>query len=96
MKYSRSLHFKRDKMVETLLGEARLCDRISSDCSDLQVVEKLKRMSQECWNAAAIRVLQAASAGGFVTFVLLLDSPLLVNATVETIATERAGPNSRQ
>jgi hypothetical protein len=53
MKDSGSVHFKHDQMAESLLGQARLCERIAADSADAVTAEKFKRMAQECRDAAA-------------------------------------------
>jgi hypothetical protein len=45
--------FNQDKMVESLLGHARLCERIAGTCPDKETSEKFKMLAQECRTAAA-------------------------------------------
>jgi len=52
MQHQTSDHFEDRKTAESLLGQAHLCDRIASDCTDEIAAEKFRRMARECRQAA--------------------------------------------
>ena len=44
--------FDHDKMVQSLLGQAHLCERIAGTCPDKETSEKFKKLALECRTAA--------------------------------------------
>jgi len=48
--------YDRQRIVESFLAQARLCDRIATGCTDLTEAAKYRQLAQECRNAADIDV----------------------------------------
>ncbi|MBV9555935.1 MAG: hypothetical protein JO254_02540 [Pseudolabrys sp.] len=48
--------YDRQRIVESFLAQARLCDRIATGCTDLAEAAKYRQLAQECRNAADIDV----------------------------------------
>ena len=52
MMQPQSSHFDDRKMVESLLGQAHLCEQIASACTDEAAADKFKKMARDCRQAA--------------------------------------------
>ena len=51
--------FLRDRMAECLKAQARLCERIASECWSEEIAGKFERLAQECNEGAAIKEPQS-------------------------------------
>ena len=49
---------QRERMAEALRAQARICERIATECWDENVAGKYSTMAQQCTEAAAAQELQ--------------------------------------
>ena len=54
--------FERRNLVESLKAQARLCERIASECWDEDTARQFRQMSKECADAAAEEAKPAVQA----------------------------------
>jgi hypothetical protein len=59
----RTSSFLRDRMAECLKAQARLCERIASECWSEKIAGKFKRLAQECNEAAVMKESQSGTVG---------------------------------